>query len=81
MRDALIALSANAFANAVGEQFIGAPVVELYDVMNPDEIVERVIRDQAAHLSITVIDRGEPWWNLCTEVLEQYEAQHVGVDL
>ena len=74
--DALITLSADAFADAVGELFVGAPVVELADVLDPYELVQRVIREQAEHLSLTVFDRGRPWVDLCMAVLTQYEDTH-----
>ena len=74
--DALITLSADAFAEAVGDQFVGAPVLELDDVLDPYELVQRVIREQAERLSLTVFDRGRPWVDLCMAVLTQYEDTH-----
>ena len=74
--DALINAAAGAFAEAVGDQFIGAPFDELEDVMAADELVAESLEQAAETLGVSYINHGDPLYALIDAVIDRYEETH-----
>lgn len=76
MSNVLINQAAHRFAIAV-DDMIGAPIVELHDVMDPNPLLDAAARETAEELQVTLVDRGEPWYALLTRIADRYEEVYV----
>ena len=75
MSDALISLAATTFAFMLGDM-VGAPYVELHDVMDPNQAIDEATQQVATALGVATL-QGEPYFALLEEIIRNYENRYV----
>ena len=59
------------FADSLGDM-VGAPFVDLHDVMDPNQLVDEALASAASQLGVRLLS-GDSWLASCNAVADLYE--------